>query len=204
MTNFLKAALAASIAFVPAASYAQNVPAAVVAVIDTQRVQNDCNACKTASTQIQALIAKAQARAQALGSPLQTEQQALQAEAQRVRGLAAGAPRTAAETALNTRAQTFERNQAAAQRELAGLQQNIQSVNQNVLRQIMEKLNPIISQTMTARGANIAVDQQATLAAAKSVDVTDQVLASLNAVLPSVSVTPLPAAATAPAAPPGR
>ena len=204
MMNSLKAALAASIALVPVAGYAQNVPAAVVAVIDTQRVQNDCTACKAASTQIQALIAKAQARAQALGTPLQTEQTALQTEATRVRGLAAGAARTAAETALNTRAQTFERNQAAAQRELAGLQQNIQSINANVLRQINEKLNPIISQTMTARGANIALDQQATLAASKAVDVTDQVLASLNAALPSVSVTPLPAAAAAPAAPPGR
>ena len=89
---------------------------------------------------------------------------------------------------------------------MQGLQQNIQSTNANVNRQIYEKLNPIYSQIMTQRGANIAVDQQATLAAAKSIDITDAVLAALNAALPSVSVTPLPAAPrpATPPAPPGR
>ena len=55
---------------------------------------------------------------------------------------------------------------------------------------------------MTQRGANIALDQQQTMAAAKGVDVTDAVLALLNQQLPSVSVTPLPAAAAPAAAKP--
>ena len=203
MKTMIKIALLATSATASHAAFAQNVPAAVVAIVDTQRVSSECTACKSASTQIQALVTQGQARAQALGAPLQTEGQSIQAAAQAAGKLAPGAARTAAENALRTRAAAFETKQQAAQRELQSLQQNIQSVQANVSRQISDKLNPIISQTMTARGANIALDQQATLAAAKSVDVTDQVLTALNAALPSVSVTPLPAQAR-PAAPPSR
>ena len=76
---------------------------------------------------------------------------------------------------------------------LAQLQQNLQSTQANVVRQINERLNPIISQVMSARGANVALDTNATLARAASLDVTNDVLAQLNSSLPSVSVTPLPA-----------
>jgi outer membrane protein len=192
MKMIFKAALLATAALAPAAAFAQALPGAVIAVVDTQRVYADCTACKAASTQIQALATSAQQRAQVIGTPLQTEGQALQTEANRVRGLAAGPARTAAETALQTRINAFQTKQEAAQREIQGLEQNIQSVRANVLRQINEKLNPIVGQVMQQRGANVAVDQQATLAAAKTIDVTDGVLAALNAQLPSVSVTPLP------------
>lgn len=53
-------------------------------------------------------------------------------------------------------------------------------------------MHPVINQVMTQRGANIAVDVNATLAHSQTVNVTDAVLAGLNAALPSVSVTPLP------------
>jgi outer membrane protein len=197
MKILMKAALAAT-AFVPGMAMAQALPGAIIAVVDTQRIYVECTACKAALSQIQALGNQAQQRSQALSTPLQTESQALQTEANRVRSLPAGAARSAAEKALETRAQSFQTKQQTAQRELQGLEDNIRLVQANVSRQINEKLNPIISQVMQQRGANIAVDQQATLAAAKSVDVTDGVLAALNAQLPSVSVTPLPQQAQPP------
>jgi hypothetical protein len=46
---------------------------------------------------------------------------------------------------------------------------------------------------MTARGANVALDVNATLARTQALDVTTEVLTQLNQQLPSVSVTPLPA-----------
>jgi hypothetical protein len=49
---------------------------------------------------------------------------------------------------------------------------------------------------MVAKGANLAVDVNATLAHGAALDVTADVLAALNASLPSVSVTPGAAAAT--------
>lgn len=203
----IKLALFAAASLTPAAAFAQNVPAAVIAVVDRDRILQQCTACVAASGQIQTLVQQGQARATALGQPLQTEGQALQTEAQRVQALPQGAPRTAAETALRTRAQAFDTRRQTADQELQRLQQNIQSVQSNVVRQINEKLNPVITTVMQQRGANIAIDTNATLAVAKGVDVTDAVLAALNQQLPSVSVTPLPATAapaTARPAPTGR
>jgi len=80
------------------------------------------------------------------------------------------------------------------------MQQNLQSSQANVLRQIQAKLAPIYTQVMTAKGANLALDANSTLARGQALDVTNEVLAALNAALPSVSVTPGPAAA----APQGR
>jgi Skp family chaperone for outer membrane proteins len=198
MTKF-KLALLAAAALAPASAFAQNVPGAVIAVVDTQRILGSCTACVAANGQIQTLVQQAQTRAQALSAPLQTEEQALQTEATRVRALPEGAAKNAAGGQLQQRFNAFQAKQAAGQQELDRLRTNIESVRQNVLRQISEKLNPIVTQVMTQRGANIALDQQATLAAAKSVDVTDAALAALNAQLPSVSVTPLPQQAGAPA-----
>ena len=45
---------------------------------------------------------------------------------------------------------------------------------------------------MTARGANVAIAMESTLANAATIDITTDVLARLNQALPSVSVTPLP------------
>ena len=61
-----------------------------------------------------------------------------------------------------------------------------------MLRQINERLNPIVTQIMNARNANIALDVNATLARSNTLDVTNDVLTALNASLPSVSDTPLP------------
>ena len=205
MTKF-KLALLAAATLSPATAFAQNVPGAVVAVVDTQRILGTCTACASANTQIQALVAQAQTRATALGTPLQAQEQALQTEANRVRALPDGAAKNTAAATLNQRVQAYQAQQGAGQQEVERLRNNIESTRQNVIRQISEKLNPIISTVMTQRGANVALDQQATLAAARGVDITDGVLAALNQQLTSVSVTPLPQAA-APAqrpAPSGR
>lgn len=167
-------------------------PAAVIVIVDTGRITQQCTACVAAGTQIQALITSGQQRVQQLGQPLQTEMQAIQTQAQTNAAMPAGAAKTTAENTLRTRAQQFEQRQQAAQQEIQRIDQNIQSVRANVSRQIFEKLNPIISQVMTTHGANLALDVDATLAHAPAVDVTNEVLTALNAQLPSVSVTPMP------------
>ena len=188
----LGAALSALSLTVPSVAHAQKTPAAVVVVVDTERVYRECTACVAAQTQLQGLVTSSRNRAQELGQPLQTEAQSLEQAAQAL-SKQSGTARTSGETALNARVQTFQQRQTAAQQEIAQLQQNIQSTQANVLRQVNERLSPIVSQVMTARGANVALDTSATMAHASGIDVTDQVLAQLNAALPSVSVTPLPA-----------
>lgn len=198
----LSAALAATSLLIPGAALAQRAPAAVVVVVDTDRVYRECNACRAAQTQLAAQVTAAQQRAQALGQPIQTEGQSIE-QAARAAANQQGAARTAAETALQTRITALQARQTSANQELNRLQQNIQSTQAHVVQQINQRLNPIVTQVMTARGANIALDTNATLARAQGVDVTADVLAALNQQLPSVSVTPLPQQAQ-PQQPSGR
>ena len=186
MKTILTAAIvmASSIA-VPSVAMAQRAPAAVVVVVDTSRIYRDCNACRTAQTQLQAQLTTARTREQTLTNELRTEAQAIQTA---LNALAGKQP----DAALQTRAEAFQRRQEAAQAEVARLQQNIQSIQANVVRQIDARLNPAITQVMTSKGANLAVDVNATLAHAPAVNVTNEVLAALNTALPSVSVTPMP------------
>ena len=186
MKTILSAAIVlASTLAVPSVAIAQRAPAAVVVVVDTSRIYRDCNACRTAQTQLQSQITAARTREQTLSNELRTEGQALQTA---VNALAGKEP----DAALRARAEAFQKKQEAAQAELARLQQNIQSIQANVVRQIDARLNPAITQVMTTKGANVAVDLNATLAHAPAVNVTNEVLAALNTALPSVSVTPLP------------
>jgi Skp family chaperone for outer membrane proteins len=189
----LGAAMAALSIALPGVAQAQKVPGAVIVVVDTDRVYRECTACKAAQTQLQGLVTSARTRANQLGQPLQNEAQSIEQAGAALRNQS-GAARAAAETALNTRVQQFQAKQTTAQQEVARLEQNIQSTQANVLRQINAKLNPVITQVMNARGANIALDTNATLARAGALDVTNDVLTALNAGLPSVSVTPLPQA----------
>ena len=187
MKNMLTiAALLAGATVLPSAAVAQRAPAAVVVVVDTGRIYRECNACRTAQTQLQSRVTALQARQQTLTNELRPEGQAIQAAIQALNGRQPDA-------ALRTRAQAFQTKQDQATQELSRSQQNLQSIQANVLQQINARLNPAISQVMTARGANMAVDVDATLAHAPAVDVTADVLAALNRTLTSVALTPLPA-----------
>lgn len=184
------AAMALSLA-VPATAIAQRAPAATIVVVDTDRIYRECNACRAAQTTLQGLTTSFQQRRQQLGQPIQTEMQSIDQAAAAARNQT-GTARSTAEQALQTRLQALQQREQAANQELAGLEQNIRSTQAHVIQQINARLNPIISQTMTQRGANLAIDVNATLAHAGAINVTDAVLAALNAQLPSVAVTPLP------------
>jgi outer membrane protein len=185
------AAIAALSLALPGAASAQRAPGAVIVVVDTDRIYRECTACRAAQTQLQGMVTSARTRATQLGQPLQTEASSIEQAGAALRNQS-GAARAAAETALNTRVQQFQQKQTTAQQEIARLEQNIQSTQANVLRQINVRLNPVVTQVMNARGANVALDVNATLARAGALDVTADVLTALNAALPSVSVTPLP------------
>jgi Skp family chaperone for outer membrane proteins len=191
-TIIKSAALVASIAFAPVAAQAQQAPAAVVVLVDTQQIFNECNACKAAQTQLQSQAAAIQSRTQALGQPLQTEAEAISKAA------AGKAP----DAALQARIKALQTKEGAANQEIQGRQQTFARNRAYVAEQINAKLDPIITAVMQKRGANLAVDRGATLAASSTIDVTPDVLAQLNAQLPSVSVN-APAQAQ-PAKPTGR
>ena len=172
MKTYLAAALVAASALATPA-LAQRAPAAVVVVVDTDRVYRECNACRTAQTQLQSQVTALRTRQQTLETQLRPEGQAIQTA---VNALAGKQP----DAALTNRVKAFQQRQEQANQELARGQQNIQSIQANVLRQINEKLQPVINQVMAQKGANVAVDVSATLAHGQTTNVTNDVLAALN------------------------
>lgn len=192
----LAAALTLSAAFATPA-VAQRLSPAAVAVVDTDRILRECTACRAAQTQLQSQITQLQQRQQTLGQPLQTEAQQLQ---QQVNALQGKQP----DAGLTQRIQALQTRQNQANEELQRGEQNIRSIQANVLQQINAKLGPIINTVMTSRGAALVVDRGSVLAATPAVDVTNDVLAQLNQQLPSVSVTPLPQQQPAQQQPQGR
>ena len=181
------ATLVAAATSMPGIAMAQAVPAATVAVVDLDRVTRDCNACKTALTALQGQITSLRSRQTALATPLEAEQKAIQAAITALNGAQPDA-------ALTNRVKAFQTKQQQGAQEMTNREQQIQRNQAYIQQQIAQKLGPIYQQVMQRRGANIMVERGATLAAANSIDVTNDVLAALNTALPTI-------ATTAPAAP---
>jgi Skp family chaperone for outer membrane proteins len=178
------AAAVLALAIAPAAS-AQQLPPAVIAVVDTDQILTQCTACVAANGQLQVQQQQAQARAQQLQAPLQTEGQAIQTAL----GALQGRP---ADAALQARARTWENQRDAANRELQGREETLRRNIGFVRQQILQRLAPVVQQVAQQRGASIALDANATLWASPALDITPAVLAGLNAALPSVNVNAPP------------
>lgn len=174
------AALAAVI--LPTAASAQAVPAATVAVVDLERVTGDCNACKTAATTLRGQVTALQNRQKALATPLEAEQKSIQAAVDALNGKEPTA-------ALQARIKAFQTKQQSGAQELTNQQTQIQNNQRYIQKQIGDKLGPIYQSVMQKRGANILMEVGSTLATTTAVDVTSDVLAALNAALPTIQTT---------------
>jgi outer membrane protein len=192
MTKLILASLAASIAFLPTAASAQALSAPVVAVVDVQRATAQCNACKTALTQLEGQLAGLKTYQTSLEAPLRTEATSIQSA---IAALAGKTP----DAALQARAVGFQKRQDDAQRALAAREATFQRNRTYVLQQISAKLDPALNSVMAKRGANVMIDAANVVRAAPGVDVTTDVIAALNA-----SLTTLGTTAPAQAAPAGR
>ncbi len=188
-TLLISAAVAAAFV-VPSTAMAQAIPPAVVAVVDLGKVTDECTACKSAAATLRSQVTGLQNREKALATPLQTEQKAIQAQIDALNGKEPDA-------ALKARVQSFQTRQQQGAQEIAAQQQQIQANQQYIQKQIGAKLGPIYQQVMQKRGANVLMESGSTLAVASAVDVTNDVLAALNAALPSLQTT-APAASKQP------
>ena len=191
----LSSALAGLALATPMAASAQAVPAAVVAVVDRDRIATSCTQCAAAAGQIQTQIQQYQAREAQLSAPLQTESQAIQTAINAIPQ--GGQP----DQALRTRIQTFQTNQQAAERELSQRQETIGRNRQFLVQQIVQRMDPLVGQVTRERGANLAVDVASTIAHNPALDVTDAVLALMNQNATPFSVTAPPPQQPAGAAP---
>ena len=190
MNKLTFGALAAAAMILPLSAQAQQLPPATIGVVDTDRIIRECTVCVAANTQLQGQVTQYQQREQALGTPLQAEERALQTA---VNAVPQGSQPNAA---LTQRIQAFQTNRTNAARELEGRQQQLQRNVAFVRQQIAQRLQPAIQQVMQQRGATVVVDRGATLAAAPTVDLTAAVLAIVNQ-----NTTPLNVNAPPPAQP---
>jgi Skp family chaperone for outer membrane proteins len=174
-------------AVLPSAAHAQAIPAAIIAVVDLEKVQSQCTACQAAQSALRSQVAALQSRESALGAPLDTERKSIQAAVDALKGKEPDA-------ALQNRIKAFQAKQEQGAQELQRQQQQIQRNSAYITQQIQAKLGPIYQQVMQRRGANVMIEQGATLANGSTLDVTNDVLTALNSQLPSVQTT-------APAAP---
>jgi Skp family chaperone for outer membrane proteins len=161
---------------------AQQVPSAQIAVVDLDRVGRECNACKTAAATLQSQVNAFNTRRQQLNTQLQPERTQLQTA---VNALAGKQP----DAALTQRIQAFQQKEVAAAQELEKQQTQIQRNQAYISQQINAKLAPLLQPAMQKRGANILLDSGAAIRFAPTVDITTDVLTSLNAALPSVATT---------------
>jgi Skp family chaperone for outer membrane proteins len=182
MKNIVASAALAASMLVPAAAQAQAIPAAVIAVVDVDRVYNECTACKTAAAALRTQLTNYQNRQKALAGPIQTEGQSLQTAVAALNGKDPDA-------ALAARIKAFQTREQSAANELQTQQQQIERNQAYIRQQIATKLGPIFQQVMTRRGANVMLESGSTLATATSVDVTNDVLAGLNGSLTTISTT---------------
>jgi Skp family chaperone for outer membrane proteins len=187
------AALAALTVALPGAAQAQRNKDAGVAIliVDTNRVFDECTACRAAQTAIQGQAASLQQRQQQIQQQLRTEGTPLQTAMNALNGRPADA-------ALQARITAFQNRQQQLAQEIQGRGATIESTQAHVTKQIGDRLLTIVESIRAARRASVVMSKQSTLANDNAVDVTAEALQQLNQQLPSVSITPLPQG-TAPA-----
>lgn len=179
----LSIAAAAGALAIAGPAQAQQRPA--ILVVDTDRVLNECTACKAAATQLQGQVQQGRTRAQQLETSLKPEAEALEKSVQALGG-------KQPDQALQARIAAFRQKQQQGATELSNRENTIQSTQAHVQQQIGRRLVQIVEQSRARRQASIVVAKQSTLASDTAADITGEVLAALNQQLPSVSVTPLP------------
>ena len=180
MKKFTLFAIAVGIAAVPAGAQAQ-----AVLVIDTDRILNECTACRAANTTLQQQEQQLKTRAQQLETQLKPEETSLQTA---VRALGAKQP----DSALQQRITAYETRARQAQTELQNRERQLQSTALHVRQQVGARAVQITEQVRARRQAAVVLSKGSVIANNTAIDITGEVLAALNQQLPSVSVTPLP------------
>ena len=179
----LSLAIAVGALTVPGPAMAQQ--RAPILVVDTDRILNECTACKAAATQLQSQVQQGRTRAQQLETTLKPEAEALE---KAVQALGTRQP----DAALQARIAAFRQRQQQGSTELSNRESSLQSTQAHVQQQIGRRIVQIVEQSRARRQASVVLSKGNTLASETAIDITAEVLAAVNQQLPSVSVTPLP------------
>ena len=195
----LGAAFVALAATAPAVLQAQQLPAPVIAVVNTDQIFSTCTQCVAATAQIQTQANALQTRVQALQNQIQAEGNALEPL---VRALNGAQP----DAALATRINAFQTSQQNAEREITASRERIQRNLNFVRQQIGQRVQPAIATVSQQRNATIVLDASQVLTSSAALDITPAVLAIVNQNTNALNVnapppTPAPAQTGRPATP---
>lgn len=186
---FKVAALAAGVALAPALiatpAMAQVAAGQSVAVVNLDAAVVQSAAFKSAATQIQTTY-KTQITA------FQTRQSALSAELAPLRTEIEGLQRNPAtpKATLDAKIAAFQTKAQAAQGELQRMTASFARPEAYAKEQIGDKIEAALKAAMTAKKVNLVLSPDAVVAAQGGADLTPDVITQLNALVPSVSITP--------------
>ena len=185
------AALAASVALVPAAAHAQAAaapaaaPASTVAIMDLEAAVTNSAAYQAGMVQIETTYKAQIAAVKARQTALNTELTALKTEFDNLQKNPA-TPRAT----LEAKATALQAKGQAGQEELQRLAAPIQRPQQYVKEQVEAKLEQAAKNAMAAKRVTIALRPEAAWLNNPAVDITADVVTQLNALVPSASTTP--------------
>lgn len=161
-----------------------------IAIVDVDRAVATSNAYTVARTQMEttykAQIDQFNARKAALETDLKTKQDALGAAAK----AAGSTPTPAVRTQLQGQYDALQTAQQSAQAELQRIGQPVGVAQAYIEEQIAAKLNDALKNAMTAAKVDLVLKPDAAVSFQPSVDITAQVKAQLDTLVPSVSIVP--------------
>lgn len=162
-------------------------PNAVIGIVDVPEIQR----VSTAFTQVREEIERRRAR---LNEDLQREQQRWRDEQQRL----AGERGSLTPEQLRTRERELQDRITDSQRVLRDRARDVEQLAQTALREIEQALGVIIRQVAASRSVNIVLPRPLVIFNEPPFDLTDEVAAQLNRMLPRVNL-PAEAAEARPA-----
>ena len=185
LTTFALAAIL-GLGFTATNLMAQTLPAAVIAVIDTQEIRRESLAGKDFSRQVEVIQAEFQTEYNKLSEELKKEE----AELQNKRALMTP-------DAFEAARKQFAAKYQDAQQNLQEKQRNINLAISKANNELSRALLPIFQRITQARGANLLVERSQIVLPAPKLDITSDVIVELDKVLPSIDVKVVDAGATA-------
>lgn len=176
----LALALAAALmlaAFGEQAPAQEKLPAAVVAVIDYQRILREAKAARAIRDQVES-------RRQLYQDEIAGEEQRLHEadkELARQRGILSA-------EAFSERRSAFEADVAAVQRMVQERRRQLDQVAASSLNEVRSAMIEVVGELSDARGFNLVVPTSGLLLFSPKIDLTDEVLARLDRKLPNIRV----------------
>lgn len=155
-----------------------------IAVLNEERVLRESAAGVHIASRMQQIAQEIDSELQALSQPIQQETERLNAEtASMTQQAIQDRPDLMSRiTTLNQQAQQFEVLRRARQQEIV-------QTERQAMRPVYEALGPILEEVVAAQGIDILVDRSNLVFAAPEMDISADVIALLNARLPTVPVT---------------